>query len=185
MLKQHGIGTPPEKRLKVSDLVAQNLGQQMFKPSILGEGQSELLPHIIQPHQDGEGMEIAEADPKTVERFIIEIENEETIGGTQQVHIAPNQTILVAPAGVEHELTSQALGEIAISMPPGLEGGTVTAMTEVEEISSNQGAALEAIVTTAAECSEVDQFPNVQYAEVMIPSDQVSGLVQQVTFVPQ
>ncbi|ELT93127.1 hypothetical protein CAPTEDRAFT_222192 [Capitella teleta] len=95
LLRSHGVGTPPEKRMRVTDLVAEAENQRVLSPNKLPDST------IIQPDDITD-------EQKPIERYIIEIE---TDGTKQQLEIAPNQ-IMVDPTGTEHVLSTHGITEL-------------------------------------------------------------------------
>lgn len=116
-----------------------------------------------------EDKEEAAAKQDDTARFIIEYEAD---GTTQQVEISPGH-ILVTPSGTEHVLSGQGLNEIAaLGLSEGLRPASVT-LTEGGEVLH---AGDEMLVAS-------NELGEVQYTEVMIPSDAViPGFVQQVSY---
>ena len=141
MLKQHGLGSPPEKRIRITDQVT----QYTIEPS----------KHIEDvkfdfPVADNDGSMMLSDD-------------------AQPVQLVPNQTIIIAqPPGMSAEAAFQMaqLGDMSVILSEP-DGGVMNEGEEVQTLN-----AVQTISNT--------QYQTVQYAEVMIPVNDVACLVQQV-----
>lgn len=155
-LKLHGFGTPPEKRVRISDMVEAN--QSM----VTLEGRLFLDDERSVPKTEG-----LETDPTItiLNPPPVEISREEIESSMQ---ILPNQTIIIAQADLSGELTAEQLSEVSVSLPND-ESGVI------------QGHAIPIVEGSIVEGAGEEAYP-VHYTEVMIPSRQVDveNLVQTV-----
>jgi hypothetical protein len=95
LLKVHGVGTPPERRVRVTDMVADSVRMVGSLHPDSGDAAPE--------EEDAEPV-----DQKPIERYIIEIEAD---GQTQQLEISP-AAIMVDSSG-QHVLSAQNLAELS------------------------------------------------------------------------
>lgn len=157
MLKLHGMGSPPEKRVRVADLVQQN-----FIDNATGESFEDKSVGL----ELSEGGVISDNAAEAIAGGAIAVTAEELVQATggaeevtvlsdaQAVQFIPGQTIIITQTGEDGEVQTH---EVTLAPQPGLLEGTTN-----------------------------DQVQNgLQYTEVMIPSGQLNDYVQELTYVGQ
>ncbi len=163
LLKQHGFGSPPEKRVRITDLVRQHVLGQLIEPSKSGEHST--IVKIEQLMADSE--EAAQAQ----EMLAIEGTLED---GTETV---TTEAVINMTADTDGEPGTMELlpGQTIIITQP-MDGGDMQT-AEIAIPMAGQNSAIEG--------QQGDEFQTVGYTEVMIPVSQVAEYVQQVTYVTQ
>ena len=180
MLKMHGMGSPPEKRVRVADLVDQNFvipGEEIDPddPDIVPEEEEivpvgEIVPAEVPtfvPHnpkpQEPTIVKILEEDelepgeiqedpvlPLTTDNFVRAAGG--LIGGAQTMQFIPGQTIIITQTNQDGEVQTH---EVTMPAQAGILGPDA-----------------------------YRQIPNtVQFAEVMIPASQLSEYVQELALI--
>ena len=164
MLKLHGMGSPPEKRVRIADLVQQNYIDVILDseelPGDQPDGTTEVVvqaPEASCVHREETPNTAANTITMRTEDFLRAAgANEEVtvMGEAQPIEFLPGQTIIITqPTGQDGEVQTHE-----ITMP-------------------TQNGLLDA--------NSNEQFQTIQYAEVMIPASQMAEYVQQVAFVTQ
>ena len=151
-LKLHGFGTPPEKRVRISDMVEANLTQ------ITLEGRQYLAPDIAVAKTE------VDTDPTItiLNPPAVELPVQRDLGlvpEDQSVQLLRNQTIIITQGGVAREISTDGFSEVAVSLPSDTSGVI-------------QGQGIPFVEGSIVQGSGDDQYP-VQYTEVMIPANQV------------
>ena len=167
LLKQHGIGTPPEKRLLVSTLI-QPLVIQPTPPVSKVEG--GCFVEDVAPVTD-----ISTLDWKALPADTLQKGNKTDIVSSeafQQIHLIQN-------SGGNIYIASQPDGTETILHTPNLE---VAISGEVQDASSKVTTDADLPVEETGEMTEVictgEEYETVQYTEVLIPTSQMASLVQ-------
>ena len=199
-LKAHGIGTPPEKRMRVSDLVLIHKIKQLQTISENEEAEQEsetVLDNINQQQH-----ELMEIQPDQLQEVHVQV-TQRAVGSNEQavpvMQAEDGVTVFdvkemstvegTPPVTVVQEMsgTSSQSGTKAVELVPGqtIIIQQTTESGEIQEIALPVGS-VQSVLDSQSASSEGGQ----NFTEIMIPANQVAEYMQQiagqqVTFVTQ